>query len=152
MGKYLHKVHYYETDKMGITHHSNYIRWMEEARMDFLAKNDFDYVAMEKGGVVSPVVSVQSNFRRTVTYGETIRIEVSVKKITGAKLVFGYEMFKEKVDKVKDKITKESVFICHSIISFFIFSFQKGLTNTFSYAILIKQTVLSVNLWQRRVV
>ena len=33
---YNHTVQYYETDKMGITHHSNYIRWMEEARVDFL--------------------------------------------------------------------------------------------------------------------
>ena len=29
---YTHLVQYYETDKMGVTHHSNYIRWMEEAR------------------------------------------------------------------------------------------------------------------------
>lgn len=36
MSKYLHKVQYYETDRMGITHHSNYIRWMEEARVEFL--------------------------------------------------------------------------------------------------------------------
>lgn len=36
MQKYRHIVQYYETDKMGITHHSNYIRWMEEARIDFL--------------------------------------------------------------------------------------------------------------------
>ena len=28
---YNHTVQYYETDKMGITHHSNYIRWMEKA-------------------------------------------------------------------------------------------------------------------------
>ena len=33
---YLRKVHYHETDKMGITHHTNYIKWMEEARIDFL--------------------------------------------------------------------------------------------------------------------
>ena len=33
MEPYLHKVQYYETDKMGIAHHSNYIRWMEEARL-----------------------------------------------------------------------------------------------------------------------
>ena len=33
---YLHEVKYYETDKMGITHHSNYIRFMEEARIDWL--------------------------------------------------------------------------------------------------------------------
>ena len=29
---YKHRVHYYETDKMGIVHHSNYVRWLEEAR------------------------------------------------------------------------------------------------------------------------
>ena len=35
---YKHKVQYYETDQMGIVHHSNYIRWFEEARIDFLEK------------------------------------------------------------------------------------------------------------------
>ena len=35
---YKHKIQYYETDKMGVTHHSNYIRWMEEARVDFLSQ------------------------------------------------------------------------------------------------------------------
>ena len=25
---YIHKVHYHETDKMGVTHHANYIKWM----------------------------------------------------------------------------------------------------------------------------
>lgn len=39
MEPYLHKVQYYETDKMGIVHHSNYIRWMEEARVDFWRKS-----------------------------------------------------------------------------------------------------------------
>ena len=63
--------------------------------MHFLSENGFDYVAMEKSGIVSPVVSVQSNYKKTVTYGETVRIEVFVKKITGAKLVLGYDMYKE---------------------------------------------------------
>lgn len=39
MEPYLHKVQYYETDKMGIAHHSNYIRWMEEARWIFWKKS-----------------------------------------------------------------------------------------------------------------
>ena len=38
MDDYIRRVNYYETDKMGITHHSNYVRWMEEARIDFLEK------------------------------------------------------------------------------------------------------------------
>ena len=50
MKKYIHKVNYYETDKMGITHHSNYIRWMEEARIDFLEQIGFSYDKLEKEG------------------------------------------------------------------------------------------------------
>ena len=38
MEAYQHTVQYYETDKMGIVHHSNYIRWMEEARVAYLAQ------------------------------------------------------------------------------------------------------------------
>ena len=38
MNAYRHTVQYYETDRMGIVHHSNYIRWMEEARVDDLAQ------------------------------------------------------------------------------------------------------------------
>ena len=32
----VHKVQYYETDQMGVAHHSNYIRWFEEARVDWM--------------------------------------------------------------------------------------------------------------------
>lgn len=44
MKPYIHKVQYYETDKMGITHHSNYVRWMEEARIEFLDQIGWSYV------------------------------------------------------------------------------------------------------------
>ena len=47
MEPYLHKVQYYETDKMGIAHHSNYIRWMEEARVDFLEKIGWGFDRLE---------------------------------------------------------------------------------------------------------
>ena len=40
---YEHKVQYYETDGMGIVHHSNYIRWFEEARVDLLEQLGFGY-------------------------------------------------------------------------------------------------------------
>ena len=40
---YKHLVQYYETDQMGIVHHSNYIRWFEEARSYLLEENGFGY-------------------------------------------------------------------------------------------------------------
>ena len=44
---YEHKTQYYETDQMGIIHHSNYIRWMEEARMDLMDQIGLSYKEME---------------------------------------------------------------------------------------------------------
>ena len=45
---YMHRAKYYETDQMGIIHHSNYIRWMEEARMDAMSQFGISYNNMEK--------------------------------------------------------------------------------------------------------
>ncbi|MBP3888618.1 MAG: acyl-CoA thioesterase, partial [Cellulosilyticum sp.] len=63
MKNYIHKVQYYETDRMGITHHSNYIRWMEEARMDFLEQIGWPYEKLEEDQIISPVTSVDCKYR-----------------------------------------------------------------------------------------
>lgn len=98
MENYKHKVNYYETDKMGVTHHSNYIRFMEESRIDFLEKIGFGYDKMESEGVISPVVSIEGNYRQTTTYPDEIEICVQVLKLSAFKLIFGYTMtVKEKV-------------------------------------------------------
>ena len=49
---YRRLVQYYETDRMGIVHHSNYIRWFEEARTDFLRNNGIVYSDLEQSGVM----------------------------------------------------------------------------------------------------
>ena len=54
MSIYTHKVNYYETDKMGITHHSNYIRFMEEARMNYLSEIGYPMTRLEEEGIASP--------------------------------------------------------------------------------------------------
>ena len=86
MSKYVHKVNYYETDKMGITHHSNYIRFMEEARMDFLSEIGYPMTRLENEGITSPVVSVNCEYKHTTTYNDKIEIEVVLEKYTGVKL------------------------------------------------------------------
>ena len=50
MNPYLHKVQYYETDQMGFVHHANYLRWFEEARLDFLEQIGLPYPMMEEKG------------------------------------------------------------------------------------------------------
>lgn len=89
---YIHTVQYYETDKMGITHHSNYIRWMEEARVDFLSQIGWDYARLEEMGIISPVLSVSCDYKKTTTFSDQVSISVSVKEFKGVKLHLAYEM------------------------------------------------------------
>ena len=89
---YTPKVQYYETDKMGITHHSNYVRWMEEARIDFLDKLGFPFEKLEQDGIVSPVLSVECSYKKVTIFPEVISIEVKVLEFKGVKLKLGYIM------------------------------------------------------------
>ena len=95
MSIYTHRIQHYETDRMGITHHSNYIRFMEEARVEFLKEIGFDYAKLEGEGIISPVTEVECSFKKTTTFGDLLEIEVRVEEITGVRFRFFYRMQKE---------------------------------------------------------
>ncbi len=92
MGQYRHSVQYYETDRMGITHHSNYIRWMEEARTGFLRELGWDYDKLEKLGVVSPVTAINCKYKMSTTFPDDVFISVSVAEFKGVRLKLRYVM------------------------------------------------------------
>ena len=85
-------VQYYETDAMRITHHSNYIRFMEEARTDYLERLGMGYDRMEAEGLRSPVMNVECKYLKTTTYADRIQIYLYVKSHTSLKIEFGYVM------------------------------------------------------------
>lgn len=91
MKPYEHKVNYYETDKMGITHHSNYVRWMEEARIDFLDKLGWSFIKLEEEGISSPVMSIECAYKKPTTFPDIVEIKVSIEKLSAVKLIFAYE-------------------------------------------------------------
>lgn len=95
---YYHEVKYYECDGMGITHHSNYIRFMEEARVDWMDQLGYGFDRMESEGVVSPVVAVECRYRVPTKFKDQIEISVSIAHISELKISFSYTM------KVEGKI------------------------------------------------
>ena len=95
MQDYEHQAQYYETDQMGIIHHSNYIRWMEEARMDYLSRIGFPMETIESAGIVSPVVSVGCHYKKPYRLNERILIHVDIQSYNGVKLVLCYRMFEK---------------------------------------------------------
>ena len=92
MFSYSHTVQYYETDKMGVTHHSNYIRFMEEARIAFMQSIGWSYDKMESMEIVSPVVNVSCSYKKPSTFADIININTEVKELSRLKLTMAYTM------------------------------------------------------------
>lgn len=95
---YEREVFYYETDKMGIVHHSNYIRWLEEARIAFLESVGFPFEELEARGILVPVLHVEFNYRLPFRFGDRFRIEMKISKFNGIKMNFEYRVINSETE------------------------------------------------------
>ena len=90
MKPYKHKVQYYETDQMVVVHHSNYIRWFEEARVELLERIGMSYDRLEREGLISPVLGVKAQYKSMVRFGDSVEITPHIEVYNGIKLTISY--------------------------------------------------------------
>lgn len=94
MTPYRHTVQYYETDKMGITHHANYLHWMEEARIALLDQVGYPYARLEQEGIGSPVTGVTCKYLASTTFADQVTVTVQVAAFNGVQMTLAYEIRK----------------------------------------------------------
>jgi len=97
---YERKINYYETDRMGVVHHSNYIRFLEESRCFWLEKVGMPFGILEENGITIPVLGVNCTYKYHVTFEDTILIYPFVKEYTGVRMTIGYKVEDKKTGKV----------------------------------------------------
>lgn len=98
---YTRPVFYYETDRMDCVHHSNYIRWFEEARIYFMRQAGFPYEGLEAAGIVSPVLSAQADYHAMCRFGETVEILVEIENYTGTRIGFRYRVMEKESGQLR---------------------------------------------------
>lgn len=79
-------VRYYETDQMGIVHHSNYIRYFECARNNMMRGFGYPIEKCEEDGVTIPIVSVSCRYKRPAKMGDDLRVVAMIDEAPLAKL------------------------------------------------------------------
>ena len=92
---YQHHAKYYETDQMGIIHHSNYIRWFEEARIDFMNQIGLTYKTMEQEGIISPVLEINCKYLKMMYFDDIATIKLKISSYTGVRFTFEYEIYNQ---------------------------------------------------------
>ena len=89
---YERKVFYYETDKMAVMHHSNYIRIFEEARVSFLQQAGMPFCDIEAQGIMMPVLSVGCTYKRPLHFDDTFAVYAKITKFNGVSLELTYRI------------------------------------------------------------
>lgn len=89
---YIRSANYYETDQMGIIHHANYIRWFEEARVDFMNQLGFGYAQATLSGVDFAVTGVSCEYKSMVRFGDTVQIETRISFLSISRMSVRYHV------------------------------------------------------------
>lgn len=89
---YERKVFYYETDKMSIMHHSNYVRIFEETRVSFLEQAGMPFEDIEARGILMPVLSVNCRYKRPLRFDEPFAVYPVITKFNGTTLELDYRI------------------------------------------------------------
>ena len=88
-------IRYYETDQMGFVHHSNYLRYFELARIEWISSLGLSYQKMEERGYLMPVIKANIDFKKPLTFGKSFRIKMESNKIPKVKFELTYEVLLE---------------------------------------------------------
>jgi acyl-CoA thioester hydrolase len=89
------RVQYYETDQMGVVHHSNYIRYFEIGRTELMRSIGLTYKRLEDSGIVMPITNIEARYFYPAYYDDVICIKSSIKEIPKARITFHYEIYNE---------------------------------------------------------
>jgi len=87
-------VRFSECDPLKIVWHGNYVKYFEDGREDFGKHHDLSYLEIySKNGLSVPLVHMELDFKKTASFGETLRVETKLIDDPAAKIVFEYKIF-----------------------------------------------------------
>lgn len=101
MHPYEHHTRYYETDQMGVIHQTNYIKWLEDARMDIMEQMGLGYKQMEQMQIICPLLSQTIHYITMVRFDETVVVETKVAKYDGRQMNLEYTIYDKETHEIR---------------------------------------------------
>jgi len=105
------KVRFNEVDSMNITWHGHYVTFFEDAREAFGKEYNLDYMTIFREGYYAPLVDIHVEYKIPLVYGDEARAEIKYKDCDAAKIIFEYEIYNQKNNKLVAKGSTTQVFM-----------------------------------------
>lgn len=97
---YKRKVTFYETDGMQVVHHANYLRYFEEARVEYFRQGGIDLNELMAEGIVFPIVEIEVKYHQSAHFDEILEIRTYIRRLDRARTEFEYEVYSEKTGEL----------------------------------------------------
>lgn len=104
------RVHFYDTDTMGVVHHANYIRWFETGRVEFLRSIGITLTEMMSDGILFPLTEIKAKFLHSAKFDEDLELETIPVELTKVKMEFKYKLRRQSDGELLVKGYSQNVF------------------------------------------
>ena len=94
------EVRFNECDPLGIVWHGNYVKYFEDGREAFGKKYNLDFLDIYIKGFATPIVHLETDFKRMLQYKDVAVVEVKLRNTDAAKIIFDYVIRREKDDEL----------------------------------------------------
>ncbi len=106
------RIYYEDTDAGGVVYHTNYIKFMERARTEWLRDLGFEQDELrDKEGVIFAVRSVQVDYFLPAKFNDELMISSEVIRFGKASIIIEQE-----VTRVSSDISKKDELLCKGIV------------------------------------
>lgn len=86
------RIYYYDTDTSGAVYHANYLKYLEEARSEYLEARGLTVKGLLARGVGFAVRRQEMEYKAPALYGDELEIKTWVKEFTPYRIVFAYTL------------------------------------------------------------
>ncbi|MCA9400981.1 MAG: YbgC/FadM family acyl-CoA thioesterase [Candidatus Omnitrophica bacterium] len=94
------QIYYHDTDAGGVVYYGNYLKFMEEARTEYLEKKGLSIKYFHDQGFLYAVRKCHIIYKSPARYGDIIICGAQLKKITAAQFIFDQTIFKKDTNQL----------------------------------------------------
>lgn len=100
MHKIEHRVIYGDTDAGQVVYYANYFRWFESGRREIFRSLKIEYGALDKRGIITPVVEAHCNYFYPARYDDIVIVETRISEVKEKSVKFEQRIYRKKDKKL----------------------------------------------------
>lgn len=92
------RIYYEDTDAAGVVYHSNYLKFMERARTEWLRELGVELTQLiAETGMVFAIRQAELTFRQPARYGEGLTVRSRLIKVTPVRMRFSQQIVRDQL-------------------------------------------------------